>query len=273
MASNSNRVVIVTGAAGDLGSAIAQKLASEGYKLSVTDLPSRKAELQVVADAIIKAGGIAIVVTGDVTKEQDVQGIVAETVTQLGRLDVMVSNVGKFVGCPVRSFDINIWDDVMNVNVKSMMLCYKTAANQMIKQQESDDKAANIKPNYRIIGGASVAGLTGAPLCGAYAASKFAVRGLTQVTAAELGPFGITVNAYAPGFVGGTKMVDTLDETVTNTFHIPEGAWRAAAIDSIKLKRLGETRNIAGIVSYLASVDADWTTGQTIAVDGGMHLA
>ncbi|KAF8509861.1 acetoin reductase family protein [Hysterangium stoloniferum] len=269
---NTTRVVIVTGAAGDLGSAIAQRLAGEGYKLSLSDLPSRKTELQAVADAITSAGGTSFIVTGDVTKEEQVQHIVAETVKHFKRLDVMVSNVGKFVGAPVQAFDVNVWDDVMNVNVKSMMLCYKTAANQMVKQQETD-KANNIKANYRIIGGCSVAGLTGAPLCGAYAASKFAVRGLTQVTAAELGPLGITVNSYAPGFVGGTKMVDTLDDTITNTFQIPQGAWRVAAVDSIKLKRMGETKNIAAIVSYLASPDADWTTGQTIAVDGGMHLA
>jgi NAD(P)-dependent dehydrogenase (short-subunit alcohol dehydrogenase family) len=86
---NSSRVVIVTGAAGDLGSAIAQRLAAEGYKLSVTDLPSKQAELQAVADTISKAGGTSFVVTGDVTKEEDVQQIVAETVKHFGRLDVV----------------------------------------------------------------------------------------------------------------------------------------------------------------------------------------
>lgn len=142
----------------------------------------------------------------------------------------------------------------------------------------------------------SVAGLTGAPLCAAYAGSKFAVRGLTQATgtvfpfdgfffhslrqnspACDLGPYGITVNACAPGFIGGTKMgtkwslsalmflnstlVDDLDNTITKTFGLPEGAWRGAAIDSIKMKRLGEPRHIAALVAYLASRDAGWTTG------------
>ncbi|KAF8514310.1 acetoin reductase family protein [Gautieria morchelliformis] len=262
--SNSNRTVIVTGAAGDLGGAIAVRLAEEGYRIAVTDLESRREDLQRTADAVNKTGTKCFLVTGDVTKEEDVQNIVAETVKNLGPLEVMVSNVGKFYGSPVTNFSTSDWDDLFNVNVKSMMLCYKTAANQMLKQQ-AEDKTR--QAHYRIIG------LTGGPLCGGYAASKFAVRGLTQVTAFELGPTGITVNAYAPGFIGGTKMVDTLEETVSSTFKIPEGAWRAQATDSIKMKKLGESRHVAGIVSYLASRDADWTTGQTIAIDGGMHLA
>ncbi|KAF8588112.1 acetoin reductase family protein [Ramaria rubella] len=284
---NSQRTAIVTGAAGDLGSVIALRLAEEGYKVSITDLPSRLTELQRTANAIAKTGAAFFLVTGDVTKEEDVQTIVAETVKNLGPLDVMVSNVGKFTGRLLTSFSIEDWDDLFNVNVKTMMLCYKTAANQMLKQKAEDkDREAH----YRIIGltlaydrqqaakshyagGGSVAGLTGAPLCSGYAASKFAVRGLTQVAANELGPSGITVNAYASGFVGGTAMWDKLENTVMNTFGLPEGAWRVQATESIKTKQLGEPRNIAAIVSYLASPDANWTTGQMIAVDGGMHLA
>jgi len=118
-----------------------------------------------------------------------------------------------------------------------------------------------------------VASLTGAPLCAAYAASKFAIRGLTQVAAADFGAHGITVNAYAPGFTEGTKMVSAFSDGATAVLNLPEGAWMQAAMGLFKMGRLGKKSEVAGLVSYLASEDAAWTTGQTYAVDGGMHLA
>jgi NAD(P)-dependent dehydrogenase (short-subunit alcohol dehydrogenase family) len=187
------RVAIVTGAAGDLGKVIARRLAQDGFDLALNDLPEQKAALEaVVAEVGKETGRKVIAVVGDVSVEKDVQALVERTAKELGSVDAMVSNVGIFKALPIDAstsysscpspfalltnhpVDQETWDKIFSVNVRGMLFCYKYAARQMIAQGRAG----------RLIGGCSVAGLTGAPLCSAYCASKFAVRGLTQ-TAGE----------------------------------------------------------------------------------------
>ncbi|TFK55490.1 acetoin reductase family protein [Heliocybe sulcata] len=249
------RIALVTGAAGDLGRGIALRLAKDGLDVAVNDLPARAADLAKVAEEIRTVGRRSISVVGDVSVEIDVQCMVTRTVAELGGLDIMVANVGVFFAKFVIDMDVDEWDRLFAINVRGVMLCHKHAGRHMIKQGR---------------GGR----LIGAVLCGAYAASKFAIRGLTQAAAAEFGKYGITVNAYAPGFIGNTKMFADLDDGVTDGLGIPKGAFEAQATSGmIKLGRLGQVDDIAGVVSYLASDVARYVTGQTIAVDGGMHLA
>jgi len=258
------RVALVTGAAGDLGRAIALRLADDGLDVAVNDLPSRRDDVQKVVQEIKAKGRKSIPVVGDVSVESDVQEMVNKTVAELGGIDVMVANVGIFFARFIVDIEPEEWDRSFAVNVKGVMLCHKTAGKQMIKQGRGG----------RLIAACSVAGLTGAPLCATYSASKFAIRGLTQAGACEFGKYGITVNAYAPGFIGETKMFDDLDGGISKAMGIPKGAFEQQATSAmIKLGRLGKAEEIAGIVSYLASDIARYTTGQTIAVDGGMHLA
>jgi len=257
------RVAFVTGAAGDLGSAIAVRLAADGLDIAVAELPARKEALEKVVAEIKEKGVRVIAVYGDVSVEADVNAMVNTTVEELGGLDVMVANVGIFIVKPLLALEVDEWDRVVNTNLRGAFLCYKAAATQMIKQGRGG----------RIIGGGSTAGLTGAPLCGPYCASKFGVRGLTQVAAAELGSHNITVNAYAPGFIEGTKMVGAFEEGATKVMGLPDGAWMQVALGLFKMGRLGKRSEVAGLVSYLASEDAAWTTGQFYAVDGGMVLS
>ncbi|KZT18208.1 NAD(P)-binding protein [Neolentinus lepideus HHB14362 ss-1] len=258
------RVALVTGAAGDLGHGIALRLARDGLDVAVNDLPARAADLDKVVAEIKALGRQSIPVPGDVSVEADVEGMVEKTVAALGGLDVMVANVGIFFAKFVVDMDVEQWDRLFAINIRGVMLCHKHAGKQMIKQGRGG----------RLLAACSVAGLTGAPLCGAYAASKFAVRGFIQAAASEFGKFGVTVNAYAPGFIGNTGMFADLDNGVTNALGIPKGAFEAQATSSqIKLGRLGKVEEVAGLVAYLASDIARYVTGQTIAVDGGMHLA
>ncbi|GJJ08066.1 hypothetical protein Clacol_002273 [Clathrus columnatus] len=260
---NSHRTAIITGAAGALGADIAIRLASEGYKITITDLPSRSQELQELADNITKKEGEKpnakkiLVITGDVTKEKEVEEIVQKTVEHFGSLEVMVANHGLFYGSLLTNMPEDKWDAVMNVNAKGVFLCYKVAANQMLKQQQ--DPADKDR-------GCSGAGYSGANLCSAYAASKFAIRGLTQAAASELGRANITVNAYAPGFIGGTEMYGIFEKSINENFQLPEGAWNQIALENIRMKRLGEKRNVSSMVAYLASKDADWVTGTSFPV-------
>ncbi|KZT54670.1 NAD(P)-binding protein [Calocera cornea HHB12733] len=272
------RVAIVTGAAGDLGRAIALKLAADGLDICLTDLPPQLPKADALAAQLReKHGARCHVVGGDVSQAGDVQRIVDECVAELGGLDVMVANAGVFRPRPLLELTVDEWDTTQTNNARSCLLCYQAAAKQMIAQGRGG----------RIIGGCSVAGLTGAALCGAYCASKFAIRGLTMCAALEWAPHGITVNAYAPGFIEGTKM----SAQGAAMMGITAEQWKAAATGLFPMKRLGKPEEIAGIVSYFASDAAGWTTGESgrastraggrteqcagkvFAVDGGMHIS
>ncbi|KLO13204.1 acetoin reductase family protein [Schizopora paradoxa] len=253
--SDPSRVAIITGAAGDIGKVIATRLASDGFAVALSDLPNRSTELNALVTEIVATGAKAIAVTGDVTVEKDVETMVETTVKNLGSLDVMVANAAVFKGVFLDQMDTETWDKIFAVNTRGMMFCYKWAAKQMIKQGKGGK-------------------LIGAPLCAAYCASKFAVRGLTQVAAIEYARFGITANAYAPGFIEGTQLWKELQDTAEAEMGLPEGAFKTQiASNMIKLGRLGTTTDIAGLVSFFASKDSDYITGQTFSSDGGMHMS
>ncbi|OJA10998.1 hypothetical protein AZE42_06337 [Rhizopogon vesiculosus] len=190
-------------------------------------------------------------------------------VTKLGGLDVMVANAGVVVGSGSLLFStVETWDHMFSVNARGTYLCYKYAAMQMVEQGRGG----------RIIGASSVAGKFGLHSTCAYSATKFAVRGLTQVAALELGKHGITVNAYAPGMIQTPMTQDGIDRTNNQT---TEGAlgdpestkWIMSIMENVPIKHLGQPADIASIVSYLASKEAHFITGQCISVDGGMCMS
>jgi len=189
-------------------------------------------------------------VPGDVSSEEAVKGIVEETVRGLGRLDVMVANAG--IGTPlvpIADVDLQVWKKIWSINVEGVVHCYKYAAAQMIKQGDGG----------RIIGASSVCGKKGFSQMGAYCASKFAVRGLTQCVALELAEHNITVNAYAPGII--------------DTPLLQKGGVQAAK-EEMKIPHAltGNAEDIAHFVSYVASPQAQFMTGQTVNLDGGLQF-
>ncbi|KAF7968381.1 hypothetical protein HWV62_30877 [Athelia sp. TMB] len=185
-------VALVTGGGQGIGRAISLKLADDGFDIAVNDIPSNQEKLETLVEEIKSKGVKACFVIADVTQEDQVKEMVDTTVKNLGGLDVMVANAGIVqFGIPLTEVTAEDFERIFAVNVKGVFFCYKHAGLQMVAQGRGG----------RIIGASSVAGQKAGILLGPYSASKFAVRGLTQALAQELGPHHITVNSYAPGAI------------------------------------------------------------------------
>ncbi|KAF9256409.1 NAD(P)-binding protein [Marasmius fiardii PR-910] len=181
---------LITGSAQGIGKAIALRLANDGFNIALNDLPSKEAELQQLEKEIaaLGKGTKTVIVTGDISSEVEVKAMVEKVVEGFGGLQVMVANAGICSIGIMTEMTADQWDKTFSVNSRGTFLCYKHAALQMIKQGRGG----------RIIGASSVGGKQGTAYYTAYCATKFAIRGMTQSAAWELGQHGITVNAYAP---------------------------------------------------------------------------
>lgn len=204
-----DQVIIVTGAGRGIGRGIALRLAQEGAKVVTSDIDA--ASCAKVADEITNAGGKAMALRVDVSETEDVQRLVDETVREFGRLDVMIANAGISLTKFLMDTTTEEWNRMFEVNVRGVFLCDKLAAEKMIKQNKG-----------KIINCASIAAHSGFWGLGAYSATKFAVRGLTQALAKELAQYGITVNAYCPGIVD-TKMWEDIDEGLMPLMGLKKG--------------------------------------------------
>jgi meso-butanediol dehydrogenase/(S,S)-butanediol dehydrogenase/diacetyl reductase len=255
------RSALVTGAARGIGRAIAERLIADGLAVSVADLPSSQTEVDEVVAAL---GGkdVALGVTVDVTKADSVDEAVTAHVRHFGGLDVMVANAGIAVTAPLLETTADQWQLALDVNLKGVFHCYQSAARQMIAQGRGG----------RLIGAASVAAHRGGKWQGAYSAAKFGVRGLSQSVAQELAPHQITVNVYSPGVVH-TPMWEGIDAEMTRRRGTELGSEMAGMVAGIPLGRLETPVDVAGVVAFLASPDADYITGQSIVVDGGMWFS
>jgi meso-butanediol dehydrogenase / (S,S)-butanediol dehydrogenase / diacetyl reductase len=256
-----NRSALVTGGARGIGRAIAERLAADGLKVSVADLPFAHDQLDAVVGDL---GGsdVALGVIVDVTDAASVEAAVAAHVKHFGGLDVMVANAGIAVTAPFLEITAEQWQQTMDVNLKGVLHCYQSAARQMIAQGRGG----------RLIGAASVAAHRGGRWQSAYSASKFGVRGMSQSVAQELAPHQITVNVYSPGVVH-TPMWEGIDADMTRRRGTEVGSELSGMVAGIPLGRLETPDDVAGVVSFLASPDAGYITGQSIVVDGGMWFS
>lgn len=249
------RVAIVTGGAQGIGKAIALRLAADGLDICVDDVASKTHLLKEVVAEIQQLGRKAIALPYDVTKEQEVKEMVEKTVAELGRLDVMVANAGIVqYSNSVMEANIDEWESVWAVNMRGPVLCYKYAAIQMVKQNSGG----------RLIGPSSICGLQGFTNAGAYCMSKASVRSLTQTASLELSKHGITVNAYAPGVIETPMTTHPTDKDLGG----PCAAIKRAT--NIPHAKVGQPEQVASLVSYLASAESHFLTGQTISIDGGL---
>jgi meso-butanediol dehydrogenase / (S,S)-butanediol dehydrogenase / diacetyl reductase len=253
------RVALVTGAARGIGRGIALRLAADGLDVAVNDIESNVDQLEGVADEIRGNGRRSAAVLADVSDPGEVEGMVRRVADELGSLDVMVANAGIAQVKPLLEVTPEDFDNLMAVNLRGVFLCYQEAARQMIRQGGGG----------KIIGAASIAAHKGFAMLGHYSASKWAVRGLTQAAAQEWAEYGITVNAYCPGIVG-TAMWELIDEELAKHMGLEKGEALKQYSELIALGRVEEPEDVAAFVSYLASRDSDYMTGQSVMIDGGI---
>lgn len=253
------RVAVVTGAGRGIGAAIARRLASDGFAVMVSDLDAGTAAR--TAEAITVDGGRAASRETDVSDRNACFALVAAAREQFGGIDVMVSNAGiAEVKTLLEVTPVDL-ERMLGVNVGGVLWCLQAAAEAMIEQGRGG----------KIISASSIAGHQGFDHLGHYSASKFAVRALTQAAAKELAPHGITVNAYCPGIVG-TAMWDEIDLGLGRYLGTGQGEALAQYSQLIALGRVQTPEDVASFVSYLASPDADYMTGQAPMIDGGIVM-
>ena len=249
----SGKTVIVTGAAHGFGRAISLAFAQRGAQVWACDVQA--SELNITRQQCLDAGGACEVRTVDVSNHSAVHAFVAEVVQTSGKIDILVNNAGGVlgqVGRPLEEVTPDEWDRIFGVNTSGVFYFAQAAAPAM--------KTAKFG---RIINISSGAGL-GISLTGiqAYASAKAAQIGLTRQLAHELGPWNITVNSIAPGFVRSNPTTERQWESYGE-----DG--QRALINNIALKRLGTADDIAHGVLFFASDYANWITGQVISIDGG----
>ena len=241
----SDRVVFVTGASRGIGRAIALVFARAGARVA---LVSRTAEqLQEVADEVNELGGKALVLPTDVAVASEVDHAVERVVAKWGRLDVLINNAGLIDFGPLDQIEPAAWDRVIGANLTGAYLCSRAAAAVMERQQDG-----------RIVNITSVSAQTGGVSGGVhYTASKGGLAAMTKTLARDLAPHGITVNAISPGQIDADPKLLSPEQRQKVTAMIPLG-------------RLGEPEEIAYAALFLASPMADYITGTTIDVNGGI---
>lgn len=241
-----NDTAVVTGGSRGIGLAISRALAADGYRLAILYAGREKDALKAYEE--LRAGGTDTeIYQCDVADTAQVQQVSEEILKRFGHVDVLVNNAGI---AQIKLFTDTTeedWDRMMNVNVKGIFNTCSALVPQMISQKKG-----------RIINLSSMWGIAGASCEVAYSASKSAVIGFTKALAKELGPSGITVNCVAPGVID-TEMNAGLD-----------GETMEALRNEIPLERIGSPSDVAGAVSFLASENAAYITGQVLSVDGGI---
>ncbi|KAF9455889.1 hypothetical protein BDZ94DRAFT_1315716 [Collybia nuda] len=253
-------IVLVTGAGQGIGRAIALRLADDGYDVAVNDISTDNLE-SLVEDIRLK-GRLSSMHKADVSVEDQVRTMIENVRLKIGggRFFQIVANAGIAKWKTIDETTGEDWDEMFSVNAKGTFFCYKYAGRQMIAQGRGG----------RIIGACSVSGKKGSAGLAAYCGSKFAMRGLTQAAAAEFGPHKITVNAYAPGAIE-TALLNGLDADVVERSRGEKapGDWKGLISTNNSLGYQGTTAEIASLVSYLASKESHFITGQTISCNGG----
>ncbi len=268
------KVALITGAGRDqgIGAAIARRLAAEGCRVVVTDVapdaPTAGSgvddadTIEAIAAGIRSSGGEASALPCDVLDEASVQDAVDAAVAGFGALDILVNNAGiGFLMSPIVDTDSEAWDRVLGVNLRGAFLATKHAARQMIAQ----------KRGGRIVNVASQAAKSGFPFAAAYCSSKHGMVGLTRVSAIELGPHDITVNAICPNHIT-TGLGAWQNEFFSDALGMSHDEYMAAMRSRIPLGRPGLTRDIANASAWLCSDDAVYVTGEAINVSGGEEM-
>lgn len=244
------RTAIVTGAARGIGAGVAKRLSVDGFAIAVVDLDEGSCAATVAA--IREGGGTAVAIGADVSDQDQVAAAYDRVAAEIGAPSVLVNNAGIIRDNLLFKMTVDDWDSVMAVHLRGAFLMSKAAQKYMVKSKYG-----------RIVNLSSTSALGNRGQAN-YAAAKAGMQGFTKTLAIELGPFGITANAIAPGFIA-TEMTQATADRIGIPFE--EHKAKAAAI--IPVRRVGEPDDIAHAVSYFASEGAGFVTGQVIYVAGG----
>lgn len=241
-------VVLVTGASRGIGRAVAVRFGRLGARVGINYRSNAEAA-RTTAEEVVVAGGEALLLEGDASEGRAVASVFETLLKAWGRIDVLVNNAGIVRDTLLLRMSDDDWDAVLDTNLRSAFLYTRIALRHMVRQRSG-----------RIINVASVSGIRGNAGQANYAASKAGLIGFTKSVAREVASRGITVNAVAPG------LIET-DITVS----MPEKA-RSALIEQIPLGRMGTPDEVAATISFLASAEAGYITGQAIVLDGGLAM-
>jgi 3-oxoacyl-[acyl-carrier protein] reductase len=246
----SGRVALVTGAGRGIGAATAKRLAEEGARVTLADLDMDGC--QRVAEEIVALGSEAAPVRCDVSSAEDAQRAVETAVSTFGQLDILVNNAGIIRDNLLFKMTEDDWDMVLDVHLKGAFLCARAAQKVMVERRYG-----------RIINLSSTSALGNRGQVN-YSAAKAGMQGFTRTLAVELGPFGVTANAVAPGFID----TDMTRATAARLGVTPEQFQQSLA-PMIPLRRVGQPSEVASVIAFLASEDASYVSGQIIYVAGG----
>jgi meso-butanediol dehydrogenase/(S,S)-butanediol dehydrogenase/diacetyl reductase len=253
------KVALVTGGGRGIGRAIVLQLARDGFEMAVNS--RQEGTVNRVVEEVEKMGRKALGLPADVSRSEQVKAMFNKAIDEFGRLDVLVTNAGVTQVNTFEELNEELWDRTMDINAKGTYLCILEAARQMIRQKSG-----------RIIAIGSAFSVEAGKYHQCYSASKFAVRGMIQAFAKELGLYGITVNCVCPGVIW-TDMWDEADEKLSRLFGMRRGeAFEKFTKDYVFLGIPGKPEHIAPVVSFLASEGASYITGATVPVGGGIPI-
>jgi 3-oxoacyl-[acyl-carrier protein] reductase len=250
MTEASQRVAVVTGAARGIGAGTARRLAADGHAVAVLDL--KEADCAATVDAITAAGGRALAVAADVSDPEQVQAAVGKIAEALGPVAVLVNNAGVIRDNMLFKMTVDDWDTVLGIHLRGAFLMSKACQKYMVDQRFG--RIVNLSSSSALGNRGQVN----------YSAAKAGMQGFTKTLAIELGQFGITANAVAPGFI-------VTDMTAATAARIGIGFedFQKAAAQNIPVRRVGQPEDVANVISFLASEGAGFVSGQVIYVAGG----
>jgi 3-oxoacyl-[acyl-carrier protein] reductase len=250
MPQDTQRVAIVTGAARGIGAATARRLAADGMAVAVLDLDASSCTGTV--DAITGAGGRAMAVGADVSQADQVEAAVGKVAADLGPPAILVNNAGVIRDNLLFKMTEDDWDTVLGVHLRGAFLMSRAAQKHMVDQRYG--RIVNLSSSSALGNRGQVN----------YSAAKAGMQGFTKTLAIELGPFGITANAVAPGFIA-TDMTAATAARIGMSFE----DFQQAAASQVPVRRIGQVEDVAHVISFLCSEGAGFVSGQVIYVAGG----